>query len=191
MTSALPADLASELEASGYFPQTAAACVARALRGAPVRAHLVRPETTFDGSEVRRHLTVLALTERHLVISHIDDESADELNPPQVVATTEKVRLDRIGTTGLTQVFAADDEGSGVEESEVTLGISWGGSRRIDLERAWCEDPNCQADHGYTGTLAPSDLALRISALADGPLAVAAAIAFHERLMDAVDELEA
>ena len=105
MTSALPADLVSELEASGYFPQAAELCVSRALRGARVLAHLVRPETTFDGSEVRRHLTVLAVTERHLVIAHIDDESADDLNPSQVVATTERVRLSRIGTTGLSQVF--------------------------------------------------------------------------------------
>ncbi|MFC0675160.1 DUF5998 family protein [Brachybacterium hainanense] len=188
MTTALPSALVSELEASGYFPQAAAACLARGLRSAPVQAHLVRPETTFDGNEVRRHLTVLVLTARHLVVTHLDDEPADELNPSQVVATTERVRLDRVGSMGLSQVFTTEGTSLHGQESEVTLGISWGGSRRLDLERAWCEDPECQADHGYTGTSAPSDLALRISALADGPGAVASAIAFHEQLMDAVDD---
>ncbi len=45
-------------------------------------------------------------------------------------------------------------------------------------------------DHGYTGTIAPSDLALRVSALADGPDAVREALAFHARLVDTVDELD-
>ena len=57
----------------------------------------------------------------------------------------------------------------------------------MDLERAVCEDPNCQIDHGYTGTIAPSDLALRVSALADGTAAVDAALDFHDRLVDAID----
>ena len=61
----------------------------------------------------------------------------------------------------------------------------------MDLERAVCEDPNCQADHGYTGTMAPSDLALRVSALADGDDAVEAALRFHDELVDAVDALDA
>lgn len=190
MTVQLPADLRDDLRRSGYFPEIAAGCIARSLRGASVIGHLVRPETTFDGAEVRRHLTVLALTARHLVIAHLDDEAADELNPSQVVVTTERIRLTRIGSLGLSQTFDSDPGAVGSREAEVTLGISWGGSRRLELERAWCEDPECQADHGYTGTLSPSDLALRVSALADGDDAVQAALRFHTELADAVDALE-
>src|SRR5690625_8049250 len=47
-----------------------------------------------------------------------------------------------------------------------------------------------QIDHGFTGTIAPADLAVRVSALADGDEAVAAALRFHSRLVDAVDALE-
>lgn len=187
----LPEPLRDELLRAGYFPQTAQACLERCLRGAPVRAHLVRPETTFDGAEVRRHLTVLVLTGRHLVVAHMDDEGADELNPSQVVVTTERVRLTRLVTVGLSQVFDADAGSAHPREAEVTLGITWGGSRRLDAERAWCEDPECQADHGWTGTIAPSDIALRISALADGDAALDSALAFHAALSDAVDELDA
>ncbi|MCL6423455.1 DUF5998 family protein [Brachybacterium sp. JHP9] len=186
-TSALPADLLSELEGAGYFPQIAAASLERSVRGAAVIAHLVRPETTFDGPEVRRHLTVLALTATHLVISHLDDDPADVLNPSQVVAAVERVRLERVHTTGLSQVFDADASGARARESEVTLALTWGGSRRLDLERAWCEDPECQVDHGFSGTLSPGDLALRVSALADGEAAVRAALDFHDALLDAVD----
>lgn len=191
MTATLPIGLREELLRSGYFPQTAAACLERSLRGAPVDGYLVRPETTFDGAEVRRHLTVLALTARHLIIAHLDDDQADELNPSQVVVTTERVRLTRIVSVGLNQVF--DSEGASVpgREAEVTLGVTWGGSRRLDVERGWCEDPDCQADHGWTGTIAPSDIALRVSALADGEDAMQAALAFHGLLADAVDALDA
>lgn len=189
MSSPLPDLLVRDLDRAGYFPQTAAACLQRSLRGADVRAHLVRPETTFDGDEVRRHLTVLALTGQHLVVSHLDDEGADALNPSQVVATTERVLLRRVHTVGLSQVFDSDGEKVRGRESEVTLGLGWGGSQRIDLERAWCEDPQCQAEHGWTGAIAPSDIALRVSALADGQHAVEEAMAFHEHLVDALDAL--
>lgn len=189
MPTALPPPLLAELDAAGYFPQTAASSIARALRSATPIAHLVRAETTFDGPEVRRHLTVLVLTRTHLLITHLDDDQADALNPSQVVASCERVRLDRLHTTGLSQVF--DTEGAAVPgvEAEVTLALTWGGSRRLDLERAWCEDPDCQADHGYTGALSPGDLALRVSALADGTGAVQAALRFHDELLDALDGL--
>lgn len=190
MTPELPANLVADLETAGYFPQTAAQSVGLSLRGAEVLAHLVRPETTFDGPEVRRHLTVLVLTATHLLVTHLDDDPADALNPSQVVSTTERIRLQRITGTGLSQVFDTDGARVPGEEAEITIGLTWDGTRRIDLERAVCEDPSCQVDHGYTGTIAPSDLALRVSALADGPDAVREALAFHARLVDTVDELD-
>ncbi|MFC7457826.1 DUF5998 family protein [Brachybacterium sp. GCM10030267] len=191
MTTALPAELLADLETAGYFPQTAAQSLERSLRGAAVLAYLVRPETTFDGPEVRRHLTVVVLTGTHLLVTHLDDDPADAMNPSQVVSTTERIRLQRITGTGLSQVFDTDGQQTPAREAEVTLGITWNGSRRVDLERAVCEDPNCQVDHGYTGTIAPSDLALRVSALADGDDAVEAALRFHAELVDAIDALDA
>ncbi len=44
---------------------------------------------------------------------------------------------------------------------------------RIDLEPATCSDPQCDADHGYTGVFASDDFSLRVSAAADGSDAVA------------------
>ena len=190
MTTALPADLQKDLETAGYFPQAASRSIERSLRGARVLTHLVRAETTFDGPEVRRHLTVVVLTASHLLITHLDDDPADALNPSQVVSTTERVRLRSISVTGLSQVFDTDGQRATGAESEVTLGVSWDGSRRVALEPADSGDPTCQADHGYTGTTSPSDLALRVSALADGDAAVEAALAFHDRLVEAIDALE-
>ena len=50
--------------------------------------------------------------------------------------------------------------------------IGWGGVSRVDLEPAGCNDPQCDADHGYTGVLASDDFSLRVSAAADGADAV-------------------
>src|SRR5699024_5006643 len=162
MTTALPADLLTDLETAGYFPQTAAQSLERSLRGARPVAHLVRPETTFDGPEVRRHLTGVVLTDTHLLVTHLHDDPADALSPSQVVSTTERIPRRSSTAPGPSQVFDTDGKGSPDAEAEITLGISWDGSRRVDLEPAVCEDPNCQIDHGYTGTIAPSDLALRV-----------------------------
>ena len=52
------------------------------------------------------------------------------------------------------------------------LTIGWGGVGRIDLEPAGCADPECEADHGYTGVLTSDDFSLRVSAAAEGPEAV-------------------
>lgn len=190
MTSELPDDLIDQLESAGYFPHIAGQSIERSLHGAPVLAHLVRPETTFDGPEVRRHLTVVVLTAAHLLVTHLDDDPEDQLNPSQVVSTTERIRLRRVSATGLSQVFDTDGQKAPGTEAEITLGISWSGSHRVDLERAVCDDPSCQIDHGYTGTVAPADLALRVSALADGPRAVQEALRFHGALLDAVDALD-
>ena len=62
------------------------------------------------------------------------------------------------------------------------LTIGWGGVSRIDLEPAGCDDPDCEADHGYTGVLAADDFSLRVVAAADGTDAVAGLLAFAEPL---------
>jgi hypothetical protein len=53
---------------------------------------------------------------------------------------------------------------------------------RVDLEPAGCDDPQCEADHGYTGVLASDDFSLRVSAAADGDDSVARLLSFAEQL---------
>jgi Family of unknown function (DUF5998) len=61
---------------------------------------------------------------------------------------------------------------------ELTVTIGWGAVARLDLEPATCGDPQCEADHGYTGSMTGDDLSLRISADAEGENALADAVAF-------------
>ena len=53
--------------------------------------------------------------------------------------------------------------------SETWLSVGWGAVRRLDIEQATCSDPECEADHGYTGALVGDDLTVRMSSAADGP----------------------
>jgi hypothetical protein len=66
--------------------------------------------------------------------------------------------------------------------TEAVLTVGWGAVRRVDLEPATCGDPDCVADHGYSGTLAAEDFALRISSSADGREAVEALLDFARSL---------
>jgi hypothetical protein len=66
--------------------------------------------------------------------------------------------------------------------NEAVLTIGWGAVGRIDLEPAGCGDPECEADHGYTGVVTSDDFSLRVSAAAEGPDAVADLLGFADAL---------
>lgn len=176
--------LRENLDHAGYYPQLVADVVDVALGGEEVLAHLVHPETTFDQSEVRRHVTVLVLTPSRLLLAHVDDHPADRENPSaSASATTESVPLGHLHTVALTHVVPDPVSHSpGDLPSELTLALGWGAVRRLDLEPATCGDPACEADHGYTGTSSPDDVVVRVSAQAEGTGAVQAALDFARAL---------
>jgi hypothetical protein len=183
-TGGVPSELRTEVERAGYYPALVCDVLDVALAGEPVRSFLVHPETTFDRVEVRRHVTVLALTPSRLVVAHADDHEPDELSPqPYASASTEVVALHQVRSVVLSHaVINPEQHRPGATPRELTLTIGWGSLSRLDLEPASCGDPDCEADHGYTGTLAGDDIALRLSADAEGTEAVSAAVAFARAL---------
>ena len=62
---------------------------------------------------------------------------------------------------------------------------------RLDLEPAGCSDPECEADHGYTGTASADDIALRVSEAAEGADAVARMLGFAAALSRATGAVTA
>ena len=132
----------------------------------------------------------MALTPTRLVYSHTDEYPADESDPesrPQAETSTEAVRHSRISSVALTRVIpdpASYVPGS-TAPSEVVLTIGWNVLSHIEIEPAHCGDENCEADHGYTGTMTADDLAVRVSEAADGPEAVAQVVSFAQALTDA------
>ncbi|MFP5347545.1 MAG: DUF5998 family protein [Actinomycetes bacterium] len=183
-TEGLPSSLRVDVERAGYYPQLVADVVATALAGEQVQSHLVHQETTFDTNEVRRHVTVLVLTATRLVVAHADDHGPDAAVPTTyAAASTESVPLDHVRSVWLSSVVARPEEyTAGTAPREVTVTICWGSVQRLDLEPATCGDPECEADHGYTGTTTADDIVVRISAEAEGDDAVQAAVAFASAL---------
>jgi hypothetical protein len=179
-SSGLPGELTAQVQRAGYYPSLVTDVLDVAVAGEEVRSHLVYPETTFDRDEVRRHVTVLVLTPTRLVVAHADDHEPDTLSPePYASASTEAVALRQVRSVVLTHAVTRPEEHrSGATPRELTLTIGWGSLSRIDLEPAGCSDPECDADHGYTGTAALEDITLRLSADAEGSDAVRAAVAF-------------
>ena len=178
--SGLPQALRADIERAGYYPTLVCDVLDVAVAGEEVRSCLVYPETTFDRDEVRRHVTVLVLTPTRLVVAHADDHEPDALSPdPYASASTEAVALAQVRSVVLTHaVTKPEKHRSGATPRELTLAIGWGTMTRLDLEPAGCADPECDADHGYTGSAAADDITLRISADAEGADAVGAAVAF-------------
>ncbi|MER6344700.1 DUF5998 family protein [Streptomyces sp. NPDC001595] len=186
-TSTTTQGLRAAIERSGYYPALVAEAVEAAVGGEPIRSYLVHQETTFDQNEVRRHVTVLVLTGNRFIVSHTDEQAADTTSPtPYATTSTESVKLDRISSVVVSRVVANPESYTpGTLPREVVLTIGWGAVSRIDLEPAACGDPNCEADHGYTGSSTADDLSLRVSEAGDGPETVRQALVFAQAISEA------
>lgn len=172
--------LRQEIERSGYYPDLVREVLATSLADESVNGYLVHHETTFDHNEVRRHVTVLVLTPTRLIVSHTDEFPADSTCPtPYASASTEAVRIDEVSSVVITRIVGQPAKHSpGASPREVLLTIGWGAISRIELEPASCGDPDCTADHGYSGSSTNDDLALRVSEAADGADSVSKALDF-------------
>ena len=183
------ADLQQDLVRAGFYPQMIQDVLAEAMFARPVLDHYVHLETHFDRTEVHRHITVLVLSDSALFIIHVDDQQLDE-HGSEIVAqvSTEMIALKRIASVATSYVFQQPQHyRTGEEVRELTFGLSWNGTTRLDIAPAGCGDPECDADHGATGTAQPEDLVIRVSAEADGQSAVNKARGFAVRLRQATD----
>jgi hypothetical protein len=188
------ADLRAAIDRCGYYPDVVSDSLAIAIAGEPVTAFVLQHEPTFDRDEVRRHITILALTPSRLIVGHTDEHAPDEvIDEPYASTSTEAIPLRRVSAVVLNRVVPSPASYSGRRNGdpagEVVLTIGWGMVNRIDLEPAVCSDPNCEADHGYTGSVAADDIALRISAAADGAAGIQQAIDFARALSAATARL--
>jgi hypothetical protein len=161
--------LRAAIERSGYYPGLVSDAVASALGSEPVTGYVVHHDAIFDpGMEVRRHMTVLALTPTRLVYSHTDEHPAEDPDSrPRAETSTEAIRFSRISSVALTRVVP--DPATYVPgvtlPSEVMLTIGW--------------------NHGYLGTITADDFSLRVSQDADGEEAVQQLLSFVRVLSDA------
>jgi hypothetical protein len=158
------------IQQAGYYPALVSDTLGTALAGEPVQSYIVHHEPHFDRDELRRHVSVLVLTPTRLIVGHTDEYPSDEAHPlPYATTSTEAVPLDRVSSVVVSRtVTSPASYRIGDPAREVVLTVGWGAMSRVDLEPAGCGDPDCEADHGYTGTLTSDDFSLRVSEAADG-----------------------
>ncbi|QDP96532.1 phosphodiesterase [Microlunatus elymi] len=181
-------ELRADIVSCGYYPDLVEDGVLLAAGDEPILNFAVHHEPTFDRDEIHRHLTVLLLTGSRLIVGHTDDHLAEGGgNQTYASSSTESVSIGKLSSVVLTRVVA-DPERYQSQTSpvyETWLSIGWGAMRRVDLEPASCGDPNCEADHGYTGNLVADDLTIRMSSAADGAERVGRLIRFATDLQRA------
>jgi len=125
------------------------------------------------------------LTDTRLILCHTDEHEPDDLLPePYTSTSTEAITLTSVRSVVVNRMVAnpARLRGRVPPPAEAVLTVGWGGVAGVDLEPAMCDDPQCDADHGYTGVIRSDDFSLRVSAAADGQDAVHALLAFAEAL---------
>ena len=175
-------ELRSAIEKTGYYPEVVADGVAAALAGEEVVSFFVHHEPTFERDEVRRHLTVVVLTPSRLVLAHTDEHAGDDLLPePYTSTSTEAIALSAVKSVVVTRMVTSPESGPR-RPAEAMLTIGWGAVGRVDLEPAGCQDPECDADHGYTGSITADDFSMRVSAAAEGADGVERLLSFAESL---------
>ncbi len=173
-------ELRKAIDRTGYYPEIVAEAVAGSVGGEQVLSFFVHHEPTFERDEVRRHQSVVVLTASRLILAHTDEHTGDDLLPePYTSTSTEAVNLSAVRSVVVTRMAPTPTKGPR-PPAEAVLTIGWGGVNRVDLEPAVCGDPQCDADHGYTGVLASDDFSLRVSAAADGKDAVGGLLSFAE-----------
>jgi hypothetical protein len=177
-------NLRRDIQQTGYYPDFVLDSLADALTDEEIRGYFVHLEATFDSDELRRHVTVLAITGTRLVVGHTDEYPADETSPvPYATSTVESVPLTRVHSVVVNRrVSNPARYTTGAAMAEVLVTIGWGAVNRVELEPADCADPQCEADHGYLGSASNDDLSIRVSAEADGKQVVARALEFARLL---------
>ncbi len=182
--------LRAAIERAGYYPDLVSDSLRTGLGGEPVSAFVVHHEPHFDRDELRRHVSVAVLTPTRLVVSHTDEYPSDEAHPlPYAITTTESVALRRIASVIVSRtVTQPTSYSTGDSAREVVLTVGWGAVSRADFEPASCGDPQCEADHGYTGSVTADDFSLRVSEAADGRNVVAQLLTFAEALTAATSQ---
>ena len=79
-----------EVSRSGYYPEIVADGLRDVLADESVLAYVLHHEPTFDRDEIRRHMTVLALTPGRVVLLHTDEHPPDDLLTSPYTSTTSE-----------------------------------------------------------------------------------------------------
>lgn len=172
-----------DIERAGFFPQLALRALHRLIGDDQVRASLVQVEAAFDRGSMFRHLTVLALTSRSFVQIHIDEGEDHSAVVTSAIRPAHAIR-------GISVQEVVADPTNSDETTEMTISIDMASQKRTDIEAMRCDDPSCQADHGFQARTYPDDVSIRVSLLADGAQTCADAVELTDAISQVVNRVD-
>ena len=145
----------------------------------PIRSYFIRPETVFDQDSVFDSIGVFVLTKSHLII--VISDVTYELSPTgEFVTTTQVVQLSQIRDFQVVRRRVLDGPERGALGT-VQLRFRWGAGWAADIRPASCDDPTCEADHGYLAMVSGDDGEILLEPTLD-PEILAQALRFIDEL---------
>ncbi|MCI2265575.1 DUF5998 family protein [Sediminivirga luteola] len=181
--------LERDLKTAGFYPQLAMAVFSESLYQETLLSHLVHVDTHFDMDSIHRHISALLLTPIRLILGHIDDDPRGPEGGTAARVSTEDIPLTRLRTVLIARTYENPERfRPGQLPADVVITLAWDSLRRLDLVPEACGDPQCDADHGYSGTSTAEDLSIRVSAMAEGQEALEQALRFAGRLRESVHQ---
>ena len=167
--------LIEEIKVAGFYPDLVLEVVDEALVGLTPDAHFVQHETHFTRNDFHRHITVMLLCGEFLIFAHLDDQRLDGEEQGTVAhVSIEALPLSDLNAVTISYGFSEPQTYRTGETTpaEISFQIAWTGSMHMEIAPATCQDPNCNANHGYSGDARREDIIVRVSATADGPESV-------------------
>ena len=175
----------ADIKHAGFYPDLVLEVVDDALAGMNPDAHFVQHETHFSRDDFHRHITVMVLCGEHVIFAHLDDQHLEgDAQGTVAHVSVEAVHLSALNGVTISYGFSqpqAYNPGN-TAPAEISFQIAWTGSLHMELAPAGCQDPQCNADHGFTGDARREDIAVRVSATAEGPESVQRAPDFARAL---------
>ncbi len=148
-----------KVRATGFHVEVVEQTLAELADGSLPEHFVFTLATSFDDESVFRHLDYVGLGVGELIAVHVD-----ELSTGLRVITT-LIPLRQIGPVELAQVMEGPGHPkdlSGYRELHLHVGVDMVST--IELERAECDDPQCDFDHGYSGLFKKDGITLRFDA---------------------------
>lgn len=173
-----------KIERSGFYPNLVASALRRALGGVEPEVSLCQTHTDFDHSGVFRHVSIAALSHRCIILVH-----ADEIDEGVAEVSTSTHPLSQMGSFAVRELWSQPSS-EDPQLDELLISLDVGAMRRLDIDPAHCDDPQCRAEHGFSGIEGPAEIAMRISRAADGAEELADAYRFLEVLTQRLEVLQ-
>lgn len=174
-----------KLKKTGFHADLIETVVLQLNGGVPPEAYVYLLSTTFDDSNVFRHLDYAGISDGIVTMIHVDELPVgvrwySHLTSAKKIKGVELGSLE-MGDASLDGSFEAGDDG-GV----LTLFLPVNITQNVEMQSLQCDDPTCEGDHGLQGSIKDEGLLLAFTGIDDESSSFEDVFEFVRRLMEAM-----